>query len=207
MISATILSIIGVWFRSFFIETTCRGGSSEDRHVEYGVRLTRGNLILAKRYYLQLDPYLQDTWIFEPDRSPLPVDFNVNISFLASNGYDIHGDDFARRPVMHWHFAGFAYQTSWLLEYRAKIHHLPNTPSVVAHPTDSWVLVIPMWPIVILAALLEAEIIRRWLLRYWRKSNGLCPKCGFDLRATPDRCPECGAEQPLGATSPKPANS
>jgi hypothetical protein len=44
-----------------------------------------------------------------------------------------------------------------------------------------------------LAALPGAVILtRRWQSRT-RSSAGLCIQCGYDLRATPDQCPECGA--------------
>jgi hypothetical protein len=39
-------------------------------------------------------------------------------------------------------------------------------------------------------------LLRRPHLRRLREDTGLCPECGYDLRATADRCPECNTPIP-----------
>ena len=56
-----------------------------------------------------------------------------------------------------------------------------------------WVTM-PTWFVVLLMAILPTIAFRRWRRQRHRTREGLCLNCGYDLRASPGRCPECGKE-------------
>jgi hypothetical protein len=53
-------------------------------------------------------------------------------------------------------------------------------------------LIVPFWLVLALTAVPFARGIIRRRRRMTAIDAGLCPSCGYDLRATPERCPECG---------------
>jgi len=62
-----------------------------------------------------------------------------------------------------------------------------------------WNLEFPIWPIAVMTAVLplsQLEWWRRARRTIRREKHGRCAHCGYDLRATPVRCPECGTVPP-----------
>jgi hypothetical protein len=59
-----------------------------------------------------------------------------------------------------------------------------------AHDGYTATVAVPHWFMLMLALLLPIA----WTIKFRRRHRpGQCRICGYDLRATPDRCPECGA--------------
>ena len=92
-------------------------------------------------------------------------------------------------PERRWLRAGFRFQ-------RRKMKFRPSVaPTGAADSYTYYSLEIPYWspialtgvgPALALWTTARARRFRR------RRERGLCVRCGYDLRATPSRCPECG---------------
>jgi len=56
------------------------------------------------------------------------------------------------------------------------------------------VLILPLWIPTVLFGIWPTIALVRLRRHRRRRKLGLCLKCGYDLRASKDRCPECGTE-------------
>jgi len=58
--------------------------------------------------------------------------------------------------------------------------------------TNGSYVAVPIWFLLLVFGVLPGRAVVRWWRERRRASAGTCRVCGYDLRASPERCPECG---------------
>jgi hypothetical protein len=163
-------SFVGSWAIDFGGERYQYTGWSE-RHS--GIYSCRGFLVLAARQSQSMSAGMRPrNWqTLRPTRRAMPWFVGAKVSRWPNGEWQpAHRilDDGSPRGIPG---VAVVWQTSpWLGEW--------HTKAIAVH--WAWLTAIScIVPIVI-------------LLRGRRRLPGLCAHCGYDLRATPERCPECG---------------
>jgi hypothetical protein len=59
-----------------------------------------------------------------------------------------------------------------------------------------WIVLALSLPSILRRGRLEGRQINRFVERYNRIERGCCPDCGYDLRGSRRRCPQCGHRIP-----------
>jgi hypothetical protein len=78
---------------------------------------------------------------------------------------------------------------AWIVDSVGSATTYTNMPHWNEHDAK-----VPYWLAIALLTLPALIYLAIWMRR---KKPGLCAVCGYDLRASPDRCPECGTATPV----------
>ena len=166
-------ALLALWVRSYFVADAFRFSYVPDRHrhgVTTSLAFNRGIARVAR-----LDVRYEGEW-----RGPGGREGLVRRGPPWHRGRPHHARSNAERYLVPFRYADQTVATP-----------LPGLTERVR------VVVLPLWPAVVLLALPPAMLLRRRLRARRRPKRGLCARCGYDLRESPGRCPECGTAPPV----------
>jgi hypothetical protein len=179
-----LLSIVavGLWVRSRWIaETYGRETANAPGGPRWGWTLSSsGGLLRSELWRRQIANSAADPSASGYFRGP----------------FDSSRDDAAERAYLDSlgavQFLGFAFARYDMDPFGGRSVK-PGAPPRPAATQRVWIVHLPDWAIALVSAVLPALYVRGFYRRRRSRREGRCRRCGYDLRASPDRCPECGA--------------
>ena len=166
------IAFIALWVRSYHswdgLDWHRGDHVLQIRSAEGCVAIQRNRAAEASRRSLELRS------VARPDMSDWQAVFFANVEFWDRFFWDTHGV-----------FRGFGFGFD-----RAGLQGKPEW-------AGCWAVDTPHWFWVILTAIVPAHRVIQCAARYRRRTRGLCQSCGYDLRASHIRCPECGEAIPV----------
>jgi hypothetical protein len=174
---------LAVWVRSYWVGDLLYHSRSRFAAVKGGpgtqVRVHATEvLLISGRGGLAVEVRLTDTIASDPVPVPMPASSSIVESLWKAYPDPRYpqaepADSLLRR-------LGFGYRVwdlKWSLSSSRRRWWAP-----------AWFVagLLAVWPGVVVGRALRRRRRRRWA------KDGKCATCGYDLRATPERCPECG---------------
>ena len=192
------IGVCVLWVRSYFrmdeVVRTWSGSrpaAADKRYLVWVRRLpatsTRGKVVLDLEY---LDWDTDEVWRIS-DLPPTEWNWSSSAKQPGTQGLSPPPsvqNPWASQKTFGWNWIWLSIQRQMLM--------VRDPPGPDSHNTSyqkvEVIALVPWWILLPPLALLPGTWLRGRFRRRRRRTLGLCLKCGFDLRATPDRCPECG---------------